>query len=91
MKAFGKLYDAQKQDTIRDYINNAIAMYPDNTAFIIKNRIGKNVTYTNISYKEFGDDLKYLGTSLIDLGLEGRNIAIIGKIDMNGHYLMFQF
>ena len=40
MKAFRKLYDAQKQDTIRDYINNAIAKYPDNTAFIIKNRIG---------------------------------------------------
>lgn len=79
MKAFRKLYDAQKQDTIRDYINNAIAKYPDNTAFIIKNRIGKDVTYTNISYKEFGDDLKYLGTSLIDLGLEGKNIAIIGK------------
>ena len=79
MKSIRKLYDAEKLDTIRDYINNAIDKYSDHTAFIIKNKVDKEVSYTNISYKEFGDDLKYLGTSLINLGLEGKNIAIIGK------------
>ena len=79
MKAIRKLYPAEKQETIRDYINHAIEKYPDNIAFIIKNKVGKDVSYTNISYKDFGNDLKYLGTALIDLGLEGKNIAIIGK------------
>ena len=79
MKVVRKLYDAEKRDTIRDYINNAIEKYPDNIAFIIKNKINKEVSYTNISYKEFGNIIEYFGTALIDLGLEGKKIAIIGK------------
>lgn len=79
MKAIRKLYETKKLDTIRDYINQAIEKYPDNIAFIIKNKTKKEVTYTNISYKHFGNDLKYFGTALIELGLEGKRIAIIGK------------
>ena len=79
MKVVRKLYDAEKRDTIRDYINNAIEKYPDNIAFIIKNKINNEVSYTNISYKEFGKIIEYFGTALIDLGLEGKKIAIIGK------------
>lgn len=79
MKAIRKLYSPERRDTIRDYINYAIKKYPNNIAFIIKNKIGKEKTYTNISYEEFGNSLKYLGTSLIELGLEGKRIAIIGK------------
>ena len=38
MKTYRKLYDAEKFDTIRDYINNAIKKHPNNNAFIIKNK-----------------------------------------------------
>lgn len=79
MKAIRKLYDTERYDTIRDYINQAIEKYPDHIAFIVKNKIDKEVSYTNISYHQFGNDLKSFGTSLINLGLEGKRIAIIGK------------
>ena len=79
MKPTRKLYEANKLNTIRDYINKGINNYPDNIAFIVKNKKDKEISYTKISYKEFGNDLKYLGTSLINLGLEGKRIAIIGK------------
>ena len=79
MKAYRKLYDAEKFDTIRDYINSAIERYSTNNAFIIKNKNEKEVSYTNISYKMFGEDIEALGTSLINKGLENKRIAIIGK------------
>lgn len=68
-----------KYNTVRDYINESIKKYSDNTAFILKSVTNKVVNYTNITYKEFGDTLKYFGTSLINLGLENKRIAIIGK------------
>ena len=79
MKVCRKLYDAEKFDTIREYINNAIKKFPDNNAFILKNKVNNVVNYTNISYTKFGEDIKAFGTALIHLGLENKRIAIIGK------------
>ena len=79
MKVYRKLYDADKFDTIREYINSAIKKFPDNNAFILKNKYNGEVHYTNISYTRFGEELKALGTALINLGLENKRIAIIGK------------
>ena len=79
MKAIRRLYNPEKRDTIRDYINHAIKMYPNNKAFIIKNKADKEVSYTNISYNDFSEDLKHFGTALIELGLENKRIAIISK------------
>lgn len=79
MKAYRKLYDAEKFDTIREYINNAIKKFPNNNAFIIKHKNEKEISYTNITYTMFGEDMKALGTALIDCGLENKRIAIIGK------------
>ena len=79
MKAVRKLYNPERRYTIRDYINNAIQEYSDNIAFIIKNKVGQEISYTNVTYKDFGDDIKHFGTALIDLGLENKRIAIISK------------
>lgn len=79
MKTYRKLYEAEKFDTIKDYINNAIKKYPDNKAFIIKNKTQNNINYTNVSYTKFSEDIKSLGLALINLGLENKKIAIIGK------------
>ncbi len=79
MKAYRKLYEAEKFDTIREYINNGIKKYPNNNAFILKHKNGKEVSYTNITYTKFGEDIKAFGTALIHHGLENKRIAIIGK------------
>ena len=76
MKKLRKLRDAVKFDTVKGYVYNAIEKYPDNNAFIIKQK--KNV-YKYITYKQLGEEIKALGTAFIDLELENKRVAIIGK------------
>ena len=79
MKIYNKIYDAKRFKNIREILNNSIELYPDNKAFIIKEKRGKNVEYKNVTYKEFGKQINSLGTALIDLGLKDKRVAIISK------------
>lgn len=76
MKKLRKLRDAKKFDTIKGFVYNAIEQFPDNNAFIIKE---KKHVYKYITYKQLGEEIRSFGTSLIDLGLENKRITIIGK------------
>ena len=40
---------------IREIIQETVRLYPDNKAFIIKNKDMK--TYTNITYKQLGEEM----------------------------------
>ena len=73
------LYKATKHKDIRDMIHNSVKLYPNNFAFIIKNKNGKDISYTNITYTKFNEDLNAFGTALVNMGLKGKRIAIIGK------------
>ena len=73
------LYKAEKFDNIRDLINNSVKLYPSNIAFKIKHKDGKNVSYTNITYTDFQNDINYVGTGLQKLGYKDKRIAVIGK------------
>ena len=79
MKTYNKIYDAASFKNIREIINNSVELYPDNKAFIIKQKKGKEVEYKNITYKEFKNEMDYLGTALIDIGLKDKRVAIISK------------
>ena len=79
MKSHRFMNKVEKLSTVKEYLNQAINKYAKNNAFIVKNKKGKEVTYTNISYEKFGKQMKSLGTALINLGLENKRIAIIGK------------
>lgn len=79
MKTYNKIYEAKEFKNIRDIIYNSVKLYPNNAAFIIKQKQGKEVKYKNITYKELKEQSNYLGTSLIDLGLKDKRVAIIGK------------
>ena len=74
-----KLEPAQDFATVKECLETSIKKYSKNIAFIVKNKEDKKVTYTNITYEKFGEDMRNLGTALIDLGLENKRIAIIGK------------
>ncbi len=73
------LKPAEEFATVKECLKATTEKYAKNIAFIIKNKEGKNVTYTNITYEQFGKDMRNFGTALIDLGLENKRIAIIGK------------
>lgn len=62
---------------IREVIKNSVEKYPDNNAFIIKNK--DKTTYTYITYTKMMDDINKLGTALIKLGFKDKRIAVIGK------------
>lgn len=73
------LYEAEEFENIREIIKNAVKKYSDNKAFIIKETNGKDVEYKNITYKELDRHIDCLGTALVNKGLKGKRIAIIGK------------
>ena len=64
---------------IKEIIKYSTENYSENTAFTIKNKTGKNTEYKKITYKQLNEDINALGTALINLGLKGKRIAIIGK------------
>lgn len=66
------LYDAKSFRDIRELVQNTVATYPDNIAFVIKEKNGEKIEYKNITYKMLQEDINKLGTALIDLGLDGK-------------------
>ena len=66
-----------KFQNIREIINNSVEKYPDNNAFIVKNKDME--TYTYITYKRLKQEIDALGTALLKLGLKGKRVAVIGK------------
>lgn len=79
LKKQNMIYNATEYSNLREILNNSVKLYPNNNAFIIKNTENNNVTYTNVTYKQFQEDINCLGTSLINLGLKNKRIAIISK------------
>jgi len=79
MKPKRKVYEIKKYRDYREYLNSAFEMYPDNIAFKVKEKEGKEVRYKDITYSEFKDDINKLGTALINLGFKDKRIAVIGK------------
>jgi len=74
-----KLYNPVEFKNLREVINNSVKLYSDKNAFIIKEKKDKEVSYKNITYKEFKKDIDGLGTALLNMGLKGKRIAIISK------------
>lgn len=79
MKIYNKIYETKSYRNIREIIDYSLELYPNNNAFIIKEKEGKNIKYKNITYKDFNEQINSLGTALIDLGLKDKRVSIIGK------------
>lgn len=68
-----------KLNNYREVLENTIKNYGDNIAYKYKeDRAAKEPIYVTKTYKTFGQDIKKMGTALLDLGLEGKNISVIG-------------
>ena len=61
---------------LKDMLKKAGELYGNGSAYKIRQEIGK---YKIITHKELRDMVNALGTQLIELGLKGKRIAIIGK------------
>ncbi|MCI8655413.1 MAG: AMP-binding protein [Clostridia bacterium] len=61
---------------LKDMLNQTEEMYKDRLAYKLKTEEGK---YKVITHKEFRQQIKELGTGLIDLGLKDERIAVISE------------
>ncbi len=62
---------------LKDMIDTSAALYADRNAFLVKNAPGG--TYVPIKFSRLKTDIDELGTALMDLGLSGKKIAVIGE------------
>lgn len=72
-------WKVEEFNNIKELLYNSAEKFADNTAFIIKNKEGKELSYENISYKKFLEDINALGTKFYDLGLKDKRVAIVGR------------
>lgn len=71
-----KLYEIEKVSNFRELLNRSASLYSNKVAFTYKLN-PKSSEYISHTYSELQEDVKDLGTGLIDLGLSGKRIAII--------------
>lgn len=74
-KMKNKLYEPEKIANFRELVER-YSLFGDKTAFAYK-LSPKDKEIIHITYKQFQNDIYCLGTALLSLGLEGKNIAII--------------
>ena len=73
-KLKNKIYNEKKVVDFKDLISSTTNEYKDNIAFTIKDS-SKNLH--DISFNQFYSDIKSLGTSFINLGLDSKKVALI--------------
>ncbi|MDD4629792.1 MAG: AMP-binding protein [Eubacteriales bacterium] len=62
---------------LKDMVNTSAELYSDRKAFLVKNAPGG--TYVPITYTQLKTDVDEFGTALMDLGLTGKKIAVVGE------------
>lgn len=73
------LKEAEKHELIRDYIIDAVHIYGDLDAFVLKTEeSAEKAHYRSITYHSFWQEMRRFGSGLASLGLSGKRIALIG-------------
>lgn len=72
-----KLYPVRAIDTLKEMLTTSKELFGKKPAFLYKEE--KGGAYKEVNYITLKDDVDALGTKLIDMGLEGENIAVIGE------------
>lgn len=76
---YGKepLFPVRNIETLREMFETSTEMYAEKVAFLQK--FDSKGSYTEILYKQFREDVYAFATGLIDKGLSGKKIAVIGE------------
>lgn len=69
------LYQTHEITDLRDMIRKSSEMFAERNAFLVK----KNGKYEPVTYMQYMADINALGTKLVDMGLKGEKIAVIGE------------
>lgn len=71
-----KLYEGETLADFRELIDRYEKRYGEKTAFIFKQN-PKSTEHITISYSQFAQDIKSVATALLDMGLQGKKVALI--------------
>ena len=69
-------HEARPISNLKQMFYESCELYKDNVAFLSKD---EGTEYKEIKYSQVLEDVSALGTSLIDLGLKDKKIALIGE------------
>lgn len=73
----GEFYPVREARDLRDIIVKSAKEFKDETAYLEKDRPGG--TFQPITYGQVKKDMDAFGTKLVDMGLQGKKIAVIGE------------
>ena len=71
------IYNFMEFKDIKDMLQKTKTLYADRPAYIFKT--DKEGVFNQITHKELRDEVDYLGTQLINMGLKNKRIAVIGE------------
>lgn len=74
-----KYFEATEFSNIKELIQDATQKYGEKTAFVIKHKKEKEISYENVSYTRLLEEINQLGTKFYDLGYQKKRIAIVGR------------
>ncbi len=83
----GKLYEVRKVTDLKDIVIQSTELFPDQAAYLEKDKaLGE---FVPIKYSRVRKDLEALGTRLVDMGLSGKKIAVVGETSY--HWILTYF
>lgn len=71
------LFDVPAIGDLRELLRHAVDNYTDQPLFL--DRTSPDTPFVTTSYRKFYDDVCAFGTALLDLGLKGQKIAVVGR------------
>ena len=79
-KLNSEVYKVDDVNDFRELLNRSAKKYPDHVAYEFKENLGKkDQKVVKKTYKEVKEEVEALGSSLLNMGLEGKKIALIGN------------
>lgn len=80
---------AKLHKNFKDMLDYCAEEYKGITAFVLKHKISKDkVRYEYITYEAFRDQVSAVGTAMLENGLKGKRIAIVGN---NSYYWLVSY
>ena len=76
---YGKepLFNVREISTLKEMFETSTKMYAKRVAFLEK--FDSKEAYTEMTFKQFRDDVYAFATGLLDIGLKGKKVAVIGE------------
>ena len=76
--------EAALHKNFREMLDYCAKEYKDITAFILKHKMGKDqVKYEYITFEAFRNQVRAVGTAMLQNGLRGKTIAVVGNNSYN--------